>query len=55
MPPDQLEPYTALHFPGYTATLGQMKSGIEQAIGRPLKNQHAALVGVCASPLRSAR
>lgn len=34
---NQLEPYTALHNPGYTATLGQMKSGIEQAIGRPLR------------------
>lgn len=34
---DQLEPFTALHFPGHTATLAQMKTGIEQAIGRPLK------------------
>lgn len=34
---DQLAPYEALHFPGYTATLGQMKAAIEQAVGRPLK------------------
>lgn len=34
---DQLAPYEALHFPGHTATLGQMKAAIEKAAGKPLK------------------
>lgn len=33
----QLAPFETLHFPGHTVTLADMKSGIEKALGRPLK------------------
>ncbi len=34
---DRLEPFETLHYAGHTATLAQMKTGIELAIGRQLK------------------
>lgn len=34
---DQLEPFTALHFPGHTTTLAELKRSMEAARGKPLK------------------
>jgi len=32
-----LEPFTALHFPGHTTTLAELKRSMEAARGKPLK------------------